>query len=169
MAQMHIDKRSKVRETLGLAVSAMLQKEHCLAFQAVGLFVLFFLAGCRQPTTQQPEGFKHFKAIAVAYGKFQGSHGGSTPKNLDEFKAFVEKSQAGMLTRFGLENAGELFVSPRDREPLVFDFSNSGNSVTNQIVAYEQTGVGGKRVVVSTLGSVELLDEEQFRQRVPGQ
>ena len=35
------------------------------------------------------------------------------------------------------------------------------------IIAYEQTGVGDKRLVASSLGGVEEVDEARFRKLVP--
>ena len=164
------DELNREREKLSPAIAAAPRNERRLVVVIfvllVGLLLPLLLAGCGRRTTQQPEGFAHFKAIAVIYGKYQGRHRGKRPKNLDDFKAFVEKGQTDMLSRFGVDGVEKLFVSPRDGEPLVFDFSNSSDSNLEHVIAYEKTGVGGTRVVVSAMGSVELLDREEFRRRV---
>ena len=46
--------------------------------------------------------------------------------------------------------------------------SAAGSSLGGQpVVAYETTGVGGKRLVANTLGAIDEVDEATFRTLVP--
>ncbi len=120
---------------------------------------------------QAPEGTTRFKALAVLYGTYQGAHGGRTPENEEEFRSYVEARGGGYLERFGVEDADELLVSPRDELPLVLYFGensfdeNSGG--TDRVIAAEQVGVDGRRVVITSLGSVMELGEQELGKRLP--
>lgn len=132
------------------------------------LFAILAIAGCTQkapPPTQQEI---HLKALAVCYGKYLASHRGQTPRTEAEFKAFVEQ-----LPREQIPGAStdleSLFVSPRDNEPYVvrYNLKQTTFGPSAPVVAYEKTGVEGKRYVANLLGAVEEVDEARFKQLVP--
>lgn len=62
----------------------------------------------------------------------------------------------------------DALVSPRDGEPLVIywgvDLRSPPAWATGRpVLAHEQTGVDGRRHVLTTMRNVELLDDEAFR------
>jgi hypothetical protein len=130
------------------------------------LLALFFMApfmGCGKGKPSAPDNARQFKAVAIMYGRYLSSHAGKHPANEEELREFVEKQGASTLKRFGLASPEELFVSPRDKQPLVWVLQGTG---TNPVIAYEEQGLEGSRVVVTALGTVEELTEKDFRSRV---
>ncbi len=117
------------------------------------------------PPTQQEI---HLKALAVCYGKFLASHQGRTPKNEAEFKAFVEQLPREQIPG-APSDSSSLFVSPRDNQPYLirYDIGPAMPGLHAPVIAYEQTGVDGKRYVANLLGAVEQVDEATFREHVP--
>jgi hypothetical protein len=65
-----------------------------------------------------------------------------------------------------VEDPGDLFISPRDQQPLVLRFDAPSGSVSDYPIAYEQQGVDGKWAVITALGSVELLTESELQERL---
>ncbi len=130
------------------------------------LLALFFTAslmGCGKDTSSASDNAQHFKAVGVMYGRYLSSHAGKPPASEEKLREFVETKGANTLKRFGLASSEELFVSPRDKQPLVWVLRGTG---TNRVIAYEQEGLEGSRVVVTALGTVEELNEKDFRSRV---
>jgi hypothetical protein len=87
---------------------------------------------------------------------------GRSPANEQEFKTAIGKMDVS-LEAMKLGSIDEVFVSERDGQPLVIVYGPSPNGV----VAYEQTGVDGKRQVGFKLGNVEEADETRFKELVP--
>jgi len=122
-----------------------------------------FNVGCGNVAPSSHEDVRHFKAVGVMYGRYLSSHAGKPPASEKELREFVETKGASTLKRFGLTDSEALFVSPRDKQPLVWVFQGSD---TNRVIAYEKQGLEGLRVVVTAFGTVEELSEEEFRSRV---
>jgi hypothetical protein len=87
---------------------------------------------------------------------------GRSPANEQEFKAAIGKMDIS-LEAMKVGSIDELFVSERDGQPFVIVYGQSPQGV----VAYEQTGVDGKRQVGFKLGNIEDVDEARFRELVP--
>ncbi|HEX2473540.1 MAG TPA: hypothetical protein VHK01_02270, partial [Lacipirellulaceae bacterium] len=66
-----------------------------------------------------------------------------------------------------VSNLEELFISERDGEPYVIFYGQRPAGVAADVVAYERTGVDGKRFVGDSVGGVGEVDEQAFAGMVP--
>ena len=141
--------------------------------KATGLVVLSCLlaGGCGPGTAPPPAPQEvHLKQLAILYGKYTGRHQGQGPKSEDDFKAFIKKLPPADLAGADPNNIDALFTSPRDGQPYKVLYNVRMASPGPQgapVIAYEQTGEGGRRYVADALGGVQELDEEAFAKRVP--
>jgi hypothetical protein len=126
--------------------------------------------GCsrqEEPITKQEA---HLKALAVCYGRFIGQHQGNPPQSEEEFKTFIQSIPAEQIPG-GSADMNSLFVSPRDNQPYVVRYDLDRTQLmpgpTMPIVAYEQTGVEGKRYVADMVGGVQEVEEAKFKELVP--
>lgn len=124
--------------------------------------------------------------LAVLLGQYTGRHQGRGPKDEQEFKTYLRGLSADEMRSFG-GDVDKLFVSPRDLQPYVIRYGqsagppgmpgsglrpgesitvgpNSPNAYNEPLVAYEKTGVEGKRYVAYQTGKVELVDEARLQQ-----
>jgi hypothetical protein len=136
---------------------------------AMALLILVIAGGCRGGgRSNQAQETSTLKPLAVFYGSYISQHGGKRPASEEEFKAFIkDPKNAGQLKLFQITNVDDLFISPRDREPYVVIYGKTSSAGGPPVVAYEKTGVEGKRFVVNALGGVEEVDEAKFRSMVP--
>jgi hypothetical protein len=112
----------------------------------------------------------NLKVLAVFYGRYVTQHRGQAPPDADAFRKFIEALPQGELAAMHVTDVGSIFTSPRDGQPYVvrYGVAQQGPSPTGAPpVAYEQTGVGGRRCVAFALGQVEEVDERRFKQLVP--
>lgn len=135
------------------------------------LSMLAFLGGCGGGGSKpQPKAEAHLQALAVFYGRYLSQNRGRPAADEKAFKQFLAKFNPSEFTSFGLSSSDEMFASPRDHQPYVVRYNVPIGPPGPQgpsVVAYEQTGVGGKRYVAFGLGGVEEVDEARFRQLVP--
>ena len=128
-------------------------------------------AGCSSQDRPQSESNKNFKALTVLYGKYISRNKGVGPSSEADFKKFIKSLNAAEVQSLGVDPADidGLFVSPRDNQPYQFAWrihakpQPDGSGAT---IMWEQTGVGGKRLVGDSLGNTEELDEAAFTKRV---
>lgn len=135
----------------------------------VGLVAI--LSGCTQPGNVE-EQISTLKPLAILYGQFPGRHGGKPPANETEFKAYVQEAAPELLKQFGVKDAESLFISARDQKPYVILYgplTGPPGPAGQPVFAYEQEGVDGKRLVASSLGAVQEVDEAEFKRLVPVQ
>lgn len=92
---------------------------------------------------------------------------GRAPKNEQELKDFVAAKGDPFLKPLDLESPDQLFVSERDGEPFVIVYGQPPKGMRGDLVAYEQTGVDGKRRVGYSLGIIEEVGEEDLREMAP--
>jgi hypothetical protein len=96
---------------------------------------------------------------------------GKTPNSEQEFKQFIASIGTVLAdrTRAGanITSTDELFISERDGQPYIVFYGTRPKGVGNDVLAFEQLGVGGKRYVGYGLGFVEELDEQRFSELVP--
>jgi hypothetical protein len=133
-------------------------------------FLISWQVGCasREEAAQE---VSTLKPLVILYGQYVGQHRGQPPASEAEFKKFVESQGADTLRSFGVADADDLWVSPRDGQPYVVLYgpvAGPPGPGGQPVVAYESVGVGGKRYVASSLGAVEEVDEARFRELVPG-
>jgi hypothetical protein len=107
----------------------------------------------------------NLKPISIIYGQFQTTNQNRPPANEAEFKKYVKTAGESILKQFGTDPE-RVFISERDGQPYVVFYGK--NVPPSGIVAHEQEGVGGQRVVAYPFGSVGLVDETRFQELVPG-
>jgi hypothetical protein len=96
-----------------------------------------------------------FRRIAAAYN--QAAQRSRGPVTANDLKQFLK----------GNGDPDALLVSPRDGQPIVIVpgvSSNMEQGDEQMIVAYEQTGVDGKRVTVDIRGTVGVVSDKEFAQ-----
>jgi hypothetical protein len=124
----------------------------CSALLAVG-------CGTKVPEpldAETVEASRHFQKIATAYNRaFQARR--KPPASASDLKPYLKE---------GGKDTDALLVSPNDGKPVVIvpgvapDVLPADDELS--IVAYEQTGVNGKRMAVDIRGMVHLVSEEEF-------
>jgi hypothetical protein len=106
------------------------------------------------------------KALTTFYTSYMNRNGGPPPSEA-EFKRYIAEKGEPLLKSSGI-TADEIFISPRDNEPLVVLYGSAAAKLLNQgVVTYERTGVGGRRLVGYRAGSVNEIAEAEFRKLVP--
>jgi len=93
---------------------------------------------------------------------------GRPPKSEAEFKDFIQTNGSKVLERLNIASVDELFISERDKQPIVVLYGKKPEGVRRDIVAYEQTGVAGSRQVGFALGMIEDVEADKFGELVPG-
>jgi len=134
--------------------------------------VAWLATGCGTRIESQEREQSNLKPLAIMYGQFIGQHRGQPPKNEEEFKQYVRSQSPDALASFGVSDPDAIFVSSRDGQPYVVHYGNAARTGPpgpggQPVIAYEQTGVGGDRFVASSIGAIEEVDEERFRELVP--
>lgn len=135
----------------------------------VGLPVLGCSPGGRASAPMQES---PLKPLGLLYGQFMGQNQGRPPASEEEFKVFIRERGMGMLKQFNVPDVDSLFISPRDKQPYVVVYGEPKGppALAGQpVIAYERVGVGGKRWVANSLGTVEEVDEARFRELVPSE
>lgn len=107
----------------------------------------------------------HLRAITALYFRAASSLG-HNPTSEAEFKQAIAdaKPDLGVL---GVNGIDELFVSERDGKPIVVRYGPDSGRAGRGVVAYEQEGVNGVRLVGSASGQIQEADATQFAQLVP--
>jgi hypothetical protein len=91
---------------------------------------------------------------------------GRHPKDEQEFRDAIGKMDLS-LDLMKVSSVDQLFVSERDGQPFVVLYGPLPQTQGSDVIAYEQTGVDGKRMVGHKIGMVEEVDEARFRELVP--
>lgn len=139
---------------------------------ACGLLILLLpFLGCGG-SAENPEAKRttanvedRLQGIAILFLRNQGKL-----KDEDGYRAAFEKIDSEIKSRLHLTSPDELFVSPRDNEKFVINFTAKPGvpgSPDNAILAYEAIGVRGKRFVVNTAMDVTEIEDAEFRKLVP--
>jgi hypothetical protein len=115
---------------------------------------------------------KHILKLASLYTDFKGAHQGAVPKDAAELKQWAKGMKKEDLAKRGIDNLDEAFVSPRDHQPYVLVKPELGKMGPGgrppMLLAYEQTGVSGKRMCANGMGYAWEADEEQLKQLQSG-
>jgi len=131
--------------------------------------LLAALTGCT-PSGNTAEQVSTLKPLAILYGRFIPQHRGQAPANEAEFRAFVEKEGPSLLEQFAVKDVNSLFVSSRDNQPFVILYgplTGPPGPAGQPVFAYEKVGVGGRRMVATSLGAVAEVDEAEWKRLVP--
>ena len=90
------------------------------------------------------------------------------PADEQEFKTILKQAGDAALKRAGVGTVEQLLVSPRDSQPFVIKYGkDAGRLLERGVVAYEKTGVAGRRLVGFDLGFVKEVDEKEFKELLP--
>ena len=124
------------------------------------LLALLVHAGC---TSAEEEEAKEqetstIRQLAPLVGGYIGSHRGQYPQSEEDFRKFIEKTG---------NDPDKLLVSNRDGKPIKIVTQAERAKIKGNIVAYEQEGKDGQRIVVDNLGVPAMMTDEEFRQVVP--
>ncbi len=140
----------------------------------IALSVLFLsvASGCfSRPDNVEREN-STIKPLAVAYGSYISSHRGVPPANEEGFRQHLQNTWENLKNFHQLTSVDDLLISNRDKQPYVIlygDVTGPKGPAGMPVVAYEKTGVNGKRFVASSLGAIEEVDEKRFQELVPQQ
>lgn len=128
-------------------------------------------AGCQDKSGRELEPVEsNVKNIAIFYGRYVSQNRGRTPPNEEALKKFIASHPANELAALKITDVGQLFVSPRDKQPYVVRYGvvlPPPSPTGSPVVAYEKEGVGGRRFVAFAHAGVEELDDDRFRELVP--
>jgi hypothetical protein len=137
---------------------------------ALVVVALPLLGGCgggKEYSAPLPEENVQLRQLAVFFGQYQSRNKGQMPRNEQELKSFIQST--------GVTDVDSVLVSKRDGQPFVVRYGKAGGvggppqpgkSPSEPVVAYEKTGVDGKRMVAFSTGRVELVDETRFQELV---
>ena len=136
----------------------------CLLALALVLGILYIQSGGLATLGVKPRQLspteKQLKGIAALYRGY-GAAFGKPPPNMQALKAWGEKLDKQKLAHFEIDNVETLFVSERDGQPFVLVQLPRG---IGPVLAHEKVGAQGTRLVISSVGSVEEMDEARFQQ-----
>jgi len=127
------------------------------------------VTGCGSNAVESPTA-KKLKGLATMYASFAVGKNGPGPKSEKEFKDYVMSAPFQQLPPgIDPDKRGELFVSDRDGQPFVIVPGASIAGMTADkaaLVAYEQTGVGGKKLVAFANSKVEEVGPDRLQELV---
>jgi hypothetical protein len=123
------------------------------------------LAGCGGTPSAAPASNADFQKLVALYSRMINA--GTPPTSEAEFKSAIKDRLKSVADALGVTDVDALFVSPRDGKPVVVVYGRRPPGMNSEVVAYEQVGVAGKRLVGFSLGTIEETDEQRFRELVP--
>jgi hypothetical protein len=138
---------------------------------ALGMGILTMtLAGCRgggaaatkQFDPSSAEG-KHIIQAAGVISHYKTAHKGKAPISADDVKTWVQGLPKAESEKLKFEGSiDDLMTSPRDKEPYQIAPAPTGRHAMGppRIVVYEKSGVRGKHMVASGMGTVSELDQQ---------
>lgn len=129
-------------------------------FRASCALATLLLAGCARntPIVEQSE-TENLSRVLQAYSEAAGALG-HPPKNMRELRPYLEKQG----------DPDKILTSPRDGKPYEIRWGVSMRGFAPDvklpaILAYEQEGLHGERVVLTVSGAMLMTDEEFERAR----
>ena len=127
-----------------------------------------WLIGCQSKNeviaSAAPE-HSHVAILAGTFAQYKYEMRGKSPENETDLVAFINISARPLLDTYGYQDANELLTSKRDGKPIVFRFSDPLTTKTGEkVVAHEEEGTDGIRIIGTEGGSFFELDDEAFRQ-----
>ena len=128
--------------------------------------------GCS--SSRKPESHGHAGAVlgevTKAYVGYMRAHGFQPPASEAQFKTVLAELGTTALKRAGVHSVDELLVSPRDSQPFVVEYGKNAKKYLDRgIVAFEQVGKDGRRLVGYDLGYVADVDQQAFDQLLAAQ
>ncbi len=129
--------------------------------------VLLFFACCTKEAAVLPSQ-SNVAHVAASMEQFRMLNR-KPPESMDELKSFMNQAGKFVLDNAGVSNAEAIFVSERDKQPIVVLMGRQSlqqNIGDDQVYCYEKQGVNGNRYVGFIGGIVEEVDETRLRQLV---
>jgi hypothetical protein len=134
------------------------------------LLVSVLTIGCSSsPTTELATDYSQLRVLGQLYGSSMSQHGGSAPRNEEQFTRFLESARAEW-EGLGFSAVDELLTSPRDNQRLIFVYGNDVKEPPEggmPWIAYEAEGQNDKRLIVSARGQVQEVTVEELHQLIP--
>ena len=123
------------------------------------------LVGCGGYGSAAAKNVPHLRVVTALY--FQAnSKLGKNPSNEEEFKQAITSANVDWST-LGVSGVDEILISDRDGKPLVIVYGPPPQGRPFSVVAYEQEGLNGVRLVGTSDGQVQAADAAKFAQLVP--
>jgi hypothetical protein len=126
--------------------------------------VMWLFSACGGGRTLDEQAQANLRRVAQFYQQYVASHDGTEPQSAEELRQWVAGSDPAKLAISSDTDLDAVFVSLRDGQPYIVVPAGKGG-VTQQgdrIIAHEQTGSGGKRMVAFDIGRVTEMDEMLF-------
>jgi hypothetical protein len=123
------------------------------------------LGGCSAKPDAGSSTPDEFRKLVTLYSRMV--MGAAPPANEAEFKKAIGTSLKSVADVLQVSDVDALFVSSRDGKPFVVVYGSRPAKMNPDVVAYEQDGVDGKRLVGFSLGTIEEVDEARFKELVP--
>jgi len=128
------------------------------------MIVVLGVLGCgsRKGTTDPPAKVRLEKLFAYYQEYTRQNH--KPPPNEQAFKDFLSSLPAEEKAIAHLDDVDRFLISPRDHEKYVIRYGQViAVGGATRAVAWEQTGVQGKRFVALSVGYVQECDEATFQ------
>ena len=148
---------------LGLRRQTVKNSPHFLKLFGV-MGALFFIAGCSSSSELDPMETSA-GALAKVLVRYNIAERGNLPKDEETLRQYVAANASDILAKPALAIRSQLFVSPRDGQPLKFVLGNDRRKLTlegNTVVAFEQQGKDGNRWVICRTGTVDSVPEGEL-------
>ena len=144
------------------------RKRTCPGLQLGLIIGILLLVGCHrgQSNAARQTQTSHLRSLITLYN-FAASKLGHRPANEAELKSFIAANASQMIDSLHVGSADELFVSERDKLRFIVLYGEPPNGASRDVIAYEQKGVDGKRLVGYSLGITQEADEQELSRLVP--
>jgi hypothetical protein len=136
------------------------RRTNLLAYLAQG-FCWLVAAGCDQSAELSSPTAERLRTLTYAYLDYAVAKGAG-PANEQQLRAHLRNVPAFVLEAGGVspEAGPSAFVSERDRQPFVFHYGLGVSCGPEaDVIACEQRGKGGVRLVAYTNGKVDCVDD----------
>jgi hypothetical protein len=133
-----------------------------------GLLLVCLLPGCgTKEIPPLPPEQVHILKLSNLLAEYRRTHNNNLPKDTAALKTWAGSLKPDQLTKMGIASLDDALVSPRDHEPYQITPGKPNRMGIIPVIAYEKTGVNGKRYVLSSMGNAGEVDEEAMRNAVP--
>ncbi|MDZ4659304.1 MAG: hypothetical protein SH868_17155 [Bythopirellula sp.] len=135
------------------------------------LTISTLLLGCGAPAAKSSPSpdFPQLKVVGILAGQYLSSNNSRPPQKREDLIKFLD-SIPNEWQGLGMKTAEEFLTSPRDGKPLVILVGKQFGALSPSglpWVAYEQTGLGGKLLVINARGGVSEMPAEEVRTLFP--
>ena len=124
--------------------------------------------GCGTGSDAPPsvESLVAIENVGKWYQVYRAKNAGKPPQDEEAFLAFVNAELTGRGQ--AAVDAKKLLTSPRDGEPYIVLYGKIvSNDPERNLVAYEQTGSNGTKLIVTELARSRVVDESELQSLLP--